>query len=182
MKPASNSKSLPDDRQAICNVETDEYFTGIKNELGQAERLVSDAVNNLVMNFRYISELSKAHHDMMLAIERMAVPVENTAVIKLLQQQVRSAEKIEQELSTAVTSLQFGDLVTQLLQHTTHQIDVLNVTLHRLDRDQGKQGGCYKKLSEIHDDISKAAVSVGQNSKNKQVVQQGMETGDVELF
>ncbi len=58
----------------LCSVEADEYFMNIKEELNQVDRLVSDAVNNLVINFRYISKLTKSHHDMVLVIEKMAAP------------------------------------------------------------------------------------------------------------
>jgi len=165
MNQASKSRSSLDDIKTICNTTTNEYFTTIKDELGQAERLVSDAVNNLVLNFRHISELSRFHHDMVLAIEKMVVPTENEAALELLQRQIKIAGKIDQELSTAVTSLQFGDLVTQLLLHTTHQIYVLNITLHRLDRDKNQRDSCYQQLSEIHDDISRAVISVDGKSK-----------------
>jgi hypothetical protein len=103
--------------------------------------LVSDAVNNLVSNFRYISELTKSHHEMVLAIERMAAPDSSKPIIELLGKQMIIADKIEQELEMAVTSLQFGDLVAQLLAHTSHQVEVLNIELQRIDQQGNWEHG-----------------------------------------
>lgn len=167
--------------ESVCNIEVDEYFCEIKEDLGQADKLVGDAVNNLVMNFNYISKLTSSHHGMVLAIEKMATPADNEPVLQLLKRQMKIAEKIEQELSAAVTSLQFGDLVTQLLSHTAHQIDALNISLQRIDRQSIKKTS-GRRLDEIHNEISKAVVSVKNKGKNKPVVQQGMRVGEVDLF
>jgi len=167
--------------ESICNIEVDEYFCDIKEELGQADKLVSDAVNNLVMNFNYISKLTSSHHSMVLAIEKMAAPADNEPVLQLLKRQMKIAEKIEQELSAAVTSLQFGDLVTQLLSHTAHQIDALNMSLHHIDRQSiNKPGG--RSFNEVRNEVSKVVISVKNNVKAKPVVQQGMRVGEVDLF
>ena len=69
----------------LCNAEADEYFMSIKEELNQVDRLVSDAVNNLVINFGYISNLTKSHHEMVVAIEKMAVPEGSKPMLVLLE-------------------------------------------------------------------------------------------------
>jgi len=166
---------------ALCNVEADEYFLNIKGELNQVDRLVSDAVNNLVINFRYISKLTKTHHEMVTAIERMAVPDDSRPILELLDRQMKIAEKIEQELEMAITSLQFGDLVTQLLAHTTHQVEMLNIELQRIDRKDNWRSD-ETALHTIHERISKAVNLAKTKGKRKPVVQQGMQMGDIELF
>ncbi|MDP1557316.1 MAG: hypothetical protein Q8K59_05695 [Nitrosomonas sp.] len=181
IKTDAVKESLPFTSVTIGNVDADEYFYSIKNELDQAERLVSDAVNNLVLNFNYISKLTSAHHNMVLAIEKMAAPADNKPILKLLRRQMETADKIEQELAAAVTSLQFGDLVTQLLNHTTNQVDELNLALQRIDR-KSNSGSRGKSLDEIHHGISKAVVAAKEKNKRKPVVQQGMGMGEVELF
>ncbi len=167
----------------LCNAEADEYFMSIKGELNQVDRLVSDAVNNLVINFRYISKLTKSHHDMVLAIERMAAPEGSKPILELLEKQMVIADKIEQELEMAITSLQFGDLVTQLLAHTAGQVDGLNIELQRIDRRGGWNENVGKNmLGTISEGISKAVNVAKTKSKRKPVVQQGMQMGDIELF
>lgn len=159
-----------------CNAAADEYFMNIKEELHQVDRLVSDAVNNLVINFKYISKLTQSHHDMVLAIERMAAPEGSKPILQLLDKQMAIAGRIEQELEMAVTSLQFGDLVAQLLAHTGRQVETLCMELQRQDRRSG-----LKKTIEQEAIVSAIRVAKAK-SKQKPVVQQGMQTGDIELF
>ncbi len=78
---------------------------------------------------------------MVLAIERMAAPDSSKPIIELLGKQMIIADKIEQELEMAVTSLQFGDLVAQLLAHTSHQVEVLNIELQRIDQQGNWEHG-----------------------------------------
>lgn len=175
-------ESVPIDLNApLCSAEANEYFMNIKEELNQIDRLVSDAVNNLVINFKYISTLTKSHHDMVLVIEKMAAPEGSKPILELLEKQMVIADKIEQELEMAITSLQFGDLVTQLLAHTARQVEVLNMELQRIDRLSNWKDR-NTTLQGIHEDISKAVNMADSKSKRKPVVQQGMQMGDIELF
>jgi hypothetical protein len=173
---AMDELMLAERHGVLCDSDVDEYFRNIKEELKQVDRLVSDAVNNLVINFRYISKLTKSHHDMVLAIEKMAAPEGDKQIVELLDKQMTIADKIEQELETVVTSLQFGDLVTQLLMHTDRQVEMLNNELHRF----GRQGGLGNAIGK--EGISSAINAAKAKSKRKPVVQQGMQMGDIELF
>lgn len=167
----------------ICNNTASEYLMGIKGDLNQAARLVSDAANNLVCNFRYISKLTGSHHEMVLAIERMVTPEERHSINELLEKQMLIANRIEQELEAVITSLQFGDLVAQLLVHTARQVEMLSDELRGIDRQGGLQGKAEKRaLNSTHSSINKAVNEVKNKGKKKPVVQQGMKMGDIELF
>ncbi|MBX3616997.1 hypothetical protein [Nitrosomonas sp.] len=182
-RSSADETRLDDTECILRNTEADEFFINIKGELNQVDRLVSDAVNNLVINFKFISKLTKSHHDMVLAIEKLAAPEGSNPILDLLEKQMVVADKIEQELEMAITSLQFGDLVTQLLAHTSNQVEMLNIELQRIDRQSSWRGGSSKKtLNRIHEEISEAVALTKNNSKRKPVVQQGMQMGDIELF
>ncbi len=171
--------------EALCTSEADEYFLNIKGELSQVDRLVSDAVNNLVISFKYISKLTSSHHDMVLAIEKMSVPEGSKSILELLEKQMIIADKIEHELEMTITALQFGDLVTQLLTHTANQVEALNLELQRIDRKRNWKENIDKNAFDaIQDGISKAVKIAKSKSKSKRkpVVQQGMQIGDIELF
>ena len=179
----THQSSMIEQDGVLCNAEADEYFMSIKGELNQVDRLVSDAVNNVVINFGYISKLTKSHHEMVLAIEKMAAPEGSKPILELLEKQMVIADKIEQELEMVVTSLQFGDLVTQLLAHTSRQVEALNIELQRIERQRGWRENVGKNtLDTIHEDVSKAVNMAKTKSKRKPVVQQGMQMGDIELF
>lgn len=178
-----NKTRLDRTDSVLRNAEADEFFLNIKGELNQVDRLVSDAVNNLVINFKFISKLTKSHHEMVSAIEKLAAPEGSKPILDLLEKQMVVADKIEQELEMAITSLQFGDLVTQLLAHTTHQVELLSMELQRIDRQSSWDKKSNKKtLNRIHEGISEAVALTKSNSKRKPVVQQGMQMGDIELF
>lgn len=171
--------------EALCTSEADEYFLSIKGELSQVDRLVSDAVNNLVISFKYISKLTNSHHDMVLAIEKMSVPEGSKSILELLEKQMVIADKIEHELEMTITSLPFGDLVTQLLAHTVNQVEALSLELQRIDRERNwKENVDKNAFDAIQDGISKAVKIAKSKNKNKRkpVVQQGMQMGDIELF
>ena len=173
--------SVTESADAIYNPEAEEFFLNIKSDLGQVDRLVSEAVTNLVINFKFISQLTKSHYEMVMAIEKLAIPDGSEPIIELLRKQMMIADKIEHELEAAVTSLQFGDLVTQLLAHTSNQIDVFNRVLQRIDRHSSWQSK-DKNMTDLHDSISKAIQITRPRSKQKPVVQQAMHKGEVELF
>lgn len=180
-KPSADELASNNFYEMLCNADAEEYFMNIKDDLSQVDRLVSDAVNNLVINFKYISKLTKTHHDMVLAIEKMAVPEESRTIIELLEKQMIIADKIEQELEMTVTSLQFGDLVTQLLAHTVKQVESLNIELQRIDRQVDWKNE-QTPLLDKHKGISKAVSAANNRTRKKPVVQQGMQMGDIELF
>lgn len=171
---------LVDQHDILRNSDAVEYFMNIKEELNQIDRLVSDAVNNLVINFRYISKLTKSHHDMVLAIEKMAAPESSKPILELLDKQMTIADKIEQELEMAITSLQFGDLVTQLLAHTGRQVEMLSIELQRFDRQDDLKNAIGHEV--MQKGITSAVNAAKVKSKKKPVVQQGMQMGDIELF
>ncbi len=102
-------------------------------------------------------------------------------ILELLEKQMIIADRIEQELEMAVTSLQFGDLVTQLLAHTARQVETLNMELQRIDR-QSNWKSRNTTLQAINEGVSKAVNMANAKSKRKPVVQQGMQMGDIELF
>ena len=177
---AMDELTMADRNNITQNSDVIEYLMNIREELNQVERLVSDAVNNLVINFKYISKLTKSHHDMVLAIEKMAAPEGSKNILTLLDKQMTIADKIEQELEMAITSLQFGDLVTQLLAHTARQVEILNIELQRVNHTNDLRS--VSDYDAMQTGISRAVNMAKGKNKKKPVVQQGMQMGEIELF
>ena len=169
------------DSETPRNKEVAEYLANIKDELGQAEQLVNDAVTNLVVNFGYISELTSSQRDMVLTVEKLAMTDDNAEVVKLLRRQMMMAKKIERELETTVTSMQFGDLVVQLLKHTARQINTLDSVLQHID-----QPNIQEKIINQSDDtrnkISNVKVKMKKITQTRPVLQQGLQSSEVDLF
>lgn len=177
-----SGSSLIELSDCTYNDEPDEFFLDIKNDLNQVDRLVSDAVNNLVINFKFISQLTKSHHEMVMAIETLAVPNQNEPILELLRRQMLIADKIEHELEGAITSLQFGDLVTQLLAHTSNQLDMFVRVLQRIDSHGKNSPAEEKSVMDVTQKISEAMRTAQSRTKRKTVVQQAMHNGEIELF
>ncbi|GJL75904.1 hypothetical protein [Nitrosomonas sp.] len=163
------------------NVAVNEYFLNIKSELNQIDRLVNDAVTHLVINFEYINELSKSQHESILDIRKLSISMNNKSVLELLNKQIGIADKNEQELQSALTALQFGDLVSQLLAHTTKQIDMLNKALQHVDYIINMSDS-EKHQQEIGNEISMAIQLAVTKRMNKPVVQYEIQKGEIELF
>lgn len=115
-----------------------------------------------------------------MAIEKLAIPNESEPVLELLKRQMMIADKIEHELGAAITSLQFGDLVTQLLAHTSDQLDVFIRVLQRIDRHSNLQR--EDKLIDGGKNVSQAMRIARSRNKKKPVIQQAMHNGEIELF
>jgi hypothetical protein len=152
----------------------------------QVDRLVGDAVGNLVASFKYIGKLTRSQQEISQAIAQSAAIGSGTGepAGQLLERQTVIADQIDQELDAAVTSLQFGDLVAQLLSHTMIRVEALGAALQRIDWQDAEQasGELARKPQRIHQGICRAVTAANAASRRKPVVQHGMQTGGVELF
>ncbi|PTN11399.1 hypothetical protein [Nitrosomonas aestuarii] len=177
----SGTELETDVNNRIYNVAVDEYFLNIKSELNQIDRLVNDAVTHLMINFEYINELSKSQHEAILDIKKLSASRNNKSVLELLNKQIVITDKNEQELQSVLTALQFGDLVSQLLAHTTKQIDTLKNTLQHIDYIRNTSDSEKYKQGN-NNEISMAVQLAVTKKTNKPVVQHEVQKGEIELF
>ena len=101
------------------------------------------------------------------------------------------ADQVEQSVNQAIMSLQFQDMVTQLLGHVGRRLDVLDEILADERRmadvmnDTANPAAALVALSEIclHvDQISQKMGVISQKVDNNPVSQTGFASGEVELF
>jgi methyl-accepting chemotaxis protein len=99
------------------------------------------------------------------------------------------AGEVEGNVRTAVTSLQFQDLASQLLNHINTRIGNMGAIIHSIAgipiddtvADQDKRSECILRLQRFHDAIDQASELIKQ-SRHNPVTQNQMESGDIELF
>ncbi|HJV28097.1 MAG TPA: methyl-accepting chemotaxis protein [Aromatoleum sp.] len=95
------------------------------------------------------------------------------------------ASRVEQDVSLAVTSLQFQDLTTQLVGHIAQRIEALGGALHdiaAIRTDTGAmEGALGNRLSALKGAIHQAAEHIAASNRSP-VRQQQMAAGDIELF
>ena len=173
--------------KVFCNSQLDDYFAGVKGELDQVERLVSDATSDLIASFKYISKLARSQQEISLSIAQTTVNAqqdnEGESVGHLLARQKAIVNQIEQEVDAAVTSMQFGDLVIQLLGHAMNRIEALGTALQRVDTQDMMAGGdTVYKPHRFHEGVAKAVTAANAVTREKPVRQQGMSAGDIDLF
>lgn len=100
-------------------------------------------------------------------------------------------EQVEQAVNQAIMSLQFQDMVTQLLGHVTRRLDVVDEILADEQKmagalnNGGESAATLMALAEIcqHvDQISQKMSVISQKVDNNPVNQTGFASGEVELF
>jgi len=99
------------------------------------------------------------------------------------------AGEVEGNVRIAVTSLQFQDLASQLLNHINSRIGNMGAIIHSIagipinDAMAGadKRSECILRLQRFHEAIDQASELIKQ-SRHNPVTQNQMESGDIELF
>jgi len=99
------------------------------------------------------------------------------------------SQQVTGEVRTAVTSLQFQDMATQVISHITNRLDVLESVLNGLARlPLTRESGageiyeeCDQRLEQFMVGLSEAAALI-ENARPSPVSQKSMAQGDIELF
>lgn len=101
------------------------------------------------------------------------------------------AEQVEVSINQAIVSLQFQDMVTQLLGHVTRRLDVLDeITVDEeklvtILRDTSNPANTVSEIEGIREHVemlSQKLSALKQGVNNNPVSQTGFSSGDVELF
>ncbi len=136
----------------LVATELQDHLMVANNDLERLQRLLDDASQALMHHFTFASE----HMDAALVhIEKQRGPEPPT---------IREAR---QTLATAITALQFQDMATQLIAHTTRR---LRNCADRLARDA------------LGDDEDGCAVVEEAPMRPNPVTQDEMDAGSIELF
>ena len=118
------------------------------------------------------------------ALERAQKMNDHMSVV--IEQQANIAHEVDVVVGRAVSSLQFQDMVGQLLQHSNTRINSMKAAWHRMgdwskEAAQGRAaspGKIEKMRAEISDIFAKADAM----GKRNPVRQEKMETGEIDLF
>lgn len=101
----------------------------------------------------------------------------------------RISTAVSAEVRTAVTSLQFQDMCTQLIDHVGKRIDALGEILDGLARlpltarefSDADDAHCEERLERFARQLGEAAALV-ERARHNPVSQRSLATGDIELF
>ena len=152
-------------------------FDNTKKSMMQAAKIVGKlASKDMKMTLDSKNQMS----DLMKEISEM-----NSHVAKQLNQVSQLSEQLTNSVNTAVRSLQFEDMTSQLAAHMEKRInDLENFLLTLSDLPKASHSGNFSKedflegVARLRNDMD----IIFQNHGHKSVKQQNLQEGDVELF
>lgn len=163
-----------------------EHFSSqIRKDIDQVHQAVRDAEGA-------INKMSSM--DMAFALEAkekldstlMHIHGTSRSMTTIIVKQNEISSRVEGVVNSAVTSLQFQDMVGQLLQHATKKLAAMHQVWQRMgDCANGeKRGNRFSPddVDKIHLEMEKLFANGDQVSEKKPVRQASMSSGEVELF
>ena len=99
------------------------------------------------------------------------------------------AAEVEGNVRVAVTSLQFQDMATQLLDHINKRIEnmgsminsIAAIPIDGINTGTGERSECILRLQKFHEAINQASEMI-KHARHNPVSQSQMDSGDIELF
>ncbi len=162
-------------RKTITHVQESVHVTGL-------------AIDQMASQDMTFALQSKQHVDEMMA----DVQKVNTAMGAAAQELAVITRGVEENVNTAVSTLQFQDLVTQLLGHVKRRMDALTGVADKINAvaadltanaaPTADEDGRAQGLRRACDELMELLTSVRQITIRNPVRQASMTTGDVELF
>jgi hypothetical protein len=151
---ADNNESppAPPAMSILVATELQDHLLVANNDLERLQRLLDDASQALMQHFTYASD----HMDAALVHLQVSQQSEPPRI-----------REARQTLATAITALQFQDMATQLIAHTSHR---LRNCADRLARDA------------MGDDEDGVALVEEAPLRPNPVTQDEMDAGSIELF
>ena len=161
----------------------------------QIRENVNSAMSSITQARKIVGDMAAEDRSAALAskgrVDRMLGHLEglNAETEAKLRQVSTSSEGINTRVGDAVRSLQFEDLVTQLVTHTHERVghidalvEQMKTGLERLGAADSSDAMAYARLfSELRNDLAGMMDAI-RSQRQKPVFQQTMDQGDVELF
>ena len=169
---------------------TNHFSHQIRGSLGTIQATIEEteqAINKMAAQDMTFALTSKSD------VEKAMVDIEgmnertSQAVVELNQ----IAHNVEQAVNQAIVSLQFQDMVTQLLGHVSRRLDLLDevaadeskmATALRDSRDPAQTLQVLDGIRQHIEQVSEKLAALKQGVQHNPVAQTGFASGDVELF
>ena len=150
----------------------------VHGAIGEAEKFISQMAS-LDMQFALDS---KNRLDSIMRRVQQA----NSNMSEVIVKQAEISGKVDDVVGSAVTSLQFQDMVNQLLQHSRLRLDSMQEAWRIIgDLAQNEQNGelaSPDETSRVSQQIIEIFKRANQISQRNPVRQEGMQSGDIDLF
>lgn len=167
-----SSRSDQFSRQIRINVQT------VHNSITDAEKSIS-SMASLDMSFALEA---KEKIDVTLT----HVKTMNKNMMQVIEDQHKISDEVNQVVGRAVTSLQFQDMVGQLIQHSHTRISNMEKAWERMGEwaSQAQQGqtASQERISQMRKEINDIFAEAERLSERSPVNQKKLESSDIDLF
>jgi methyl-accepting chemotaxis protein len=163
-----------------------EHFSGqIRNDIKLVHAAVADAetaIHKMASLDMEFALQAKGRLDSTL----IRVQEINHAMSGVIVKQNEISGKVDTVVGAAVTSLQFQDMVGQLLQHSRLRLDTMQKAWERIgglaEREHGGMVISQAEIDRVRQEMSEVFAGAERVSARNPVRQDKMESGDIELF
>jgi chemotaxis regulatin CheY-phosphate phosphatase CheZ len=181
LAPGNNAIGQAADRLAGVTADGARHLDEVERDLSQMDALLDAAVQKLSTSFLAIHQLAVRQQQCLQELAQAgASATESAAALQSLR------EEIERHVATAVTGLQFQDLTSQLIGRMAGHVAGVREVLATLDAhaaalDAEGHTAHLSALAPLVPRIAAHGATMATHAPRK-VVQQHMESGDIELF
>jgi methyl-accepting chemotaxis protein len=110
----------------------------------------------------------------------------NANMMKVIEEQHEISSQVDQVVGHAVTSLQFQDMVGQLIQHSHTRIGSMENAWLRMgewaEEAQRGKAASHEQIEHMHQEINDIFAAADRLSERSPVRQEKLESGDIDLF
>ncbi len=169
---------------------TAHFSQQIRGRVGSMQKSIGDAevaINKLAAQDMTFALKSKQDvENAMTHVDEM-----NTSTGETVKELQQIAESMEQNVGQAVVSLQFQDMVTQLIGHVSKRLDELHGIMGEIEgassvvENNAASGFSPDQADRLREHLNSARSRLDQlhdNTKNNPVRQESFSSGEVELF
>jgi len=186
-KPSEDCLAVQDETQAVLTCLAEEFGKQLHyahRELNQTQELLNDAINTLIA---CVTSIHRSVDAITGGVRRTAA--ESQASGKPTSPAVKTvlniSDQLEANINTAIRTLQFQDITTQLIDHAIHRVSAMNDTLADIKSLSAKapvdSNGFIDQLCRQKESILHKVANLDEHKTNP-VSQGHMGTGEIELF
>jgi methyl-accepting chemotaxis protein len=164
---------------------SDQFSRQIRSNVTQVSESIIDAeksISNMASLDMNFALESKSKMDKTLE----QVNSMNKNMVVVIEEQRKISSEVEQVVGRAVTSLQFQDMVGQLIQHSNTRIGSMEAAWQRLgewaNEAQQAHAASPERISQMRQEINDIFAAAEQLSARSPVRQDKLESSDIDLF
>lgn len=163
----------------------------LDNELNQISTIIKDAAETIEAGFNDVNNQSARQSELLQSASENSTGIENQQITKYQEEVKNITNEITGEINknvvAIVRSLQFEDIVQQLVGHSRRRVKKMEILLSRTKKNLAKLNAensddsrlILAALDEIREDIICVQEELEQDNPVKQ---ESMEEGNVDIF